>query len=71
MELLMSTDTERGGEMTNNLRALYSFALREFLSIGRSRDVAQLDRVSNVLGNPREAFSTIATEPVPARSPAA
>ena len=71
MELLMSTDTERGGEMANNLRALYAFALREFIAIGRSRDVKQLDNVTAVLGNLREAFAAVAGDPTLVRSPAA
>jgi flagellar secretion chaperone FliS len=71
MELLMSTDAERGGEMTVRLRALYAFALREFLAIGKTRDVKQLDNVTAIFGNLREAFATIASDPTLARSPAA
>src|SRR4051812_27923291 len=62
MELLVSTDTERGGEIATNLRALYAFALREFMAIGRSRDVGQLDRIASVIGNLRDAFATIASD---------
>jgi len=71
MELLMSTDAERGGEMTVRLRALYAFALREFLAIGKTRDVRQLDNVTAIFGNLRDAFATIASDPTLARSPAA
>jgi len=71
MELLMSTDAERGGEMTVRLRALYAFALREFLAIGKTRDVKQLDSVTAIFVNLREAFATIASDPTLARSPAA
>jgi len=71
MELLMSTDAERGGEIAAHLREVYSFALSELLAIGRSRDVAQLDRVASLLGNLRDAFATIASEPTLASSPAA
>ncbi len=71
MELLMSTDAERGGEMTVRLRALYAFALREFLTIGKTRDVKQLETVTAIFGNLREAFATIASDPTLARSPAA
>ena len=70
MELLMSTDTERGGEIAINLRALYSFALREFLAIGRSRDINQLERVTTILTDLRDAFSTISDRAL-ATSPAA
>jgi len=71
MELLMSTDAERGGDMTVRLRALYAFALREFLAIGKTRDVRQLDNVTAIFGNLRDAFATIASDPTLARSPAA
>jgi len=71
MELLMSTDAERGGEMTVRLRALYAFALREFLAVGKTRDVKQLDSVTAIFVNLREAFATIASDPTLARSPAA
>jgi flagellar protein FliS len=71
MELLMSTDAERGGEMTVRLRALYAFALREFLAIGKTRDVKQLENVTAIFSNLREAFATIASDPTLARSPAA
>ena len=71
MELLVSVDAERGGEMATNLRALYAYALREFTAIGRSRDVKQLDAVTNIIGNLREAFATIVADPTLVRSPAA
>jgi flagellar protein FliS len=71
MELLMSVDLERGGEVAVNLRALYSFVVRELFEIGRTRDVARLDAVFNVMSNLREAFATIAVDPKHATSPAA
>ena len=71
MELLVSTDVERGGEMAQRLRALYAFALRELLTIGRSRDTKQLDNVANIVSNLREAFAIIANDPTPVTSPAA
>ena len=71
MELLVSTDVDRGGEIASNLRALYAFAFRELMSIGRSLDTNQIDKISGILSNLREAFATIATDPTLARSPAA
>lgn len=71
MELLMSIDVERGGEVGNNLRALYAFVVREIFEVGRTRDVAKLDAVVNVLNNLREAFAAIAADPKLAASPAA
>jgi len=71
MELLMTTDSERGGAIAENLRAIYSYALSEFLAIGRSRDVGQLDRIATMLGDLRDAFATIASDPTRASSSAA
>jgi flagellar protein FliS len=71
MELMVSIDVERGGEVANNLRALYSFVVREILEIGRTRDKARLDAVVNVVGNLRDAFATIAADPQVAAPPAA
>jgi len=71
MELLTSVDVERGGAVANNLLALYSFALREMLEIGRTKNVAKLDAVVTVIGNLREAFATIAVDPKVAAVPAA
>jgi len=71
MELLTSTDADRGGEMALKLRALYAYALREFLAIGRTLDIKQLDSVTAIVANLRESFPTIASDPTLARSPAA
>ena len=71
MELLTTTDEDRGGEMALKLRALYAYALREFLAIGRTLDIKQLDSVTAILANLRESFATIASDPTLARSPAA
>jgi flagellar protein FliS len=71
MELLTTTDVERGGEMALNLRALYAYAVREFLAVGRTLDIKQLDNITAIIANLREAFATIATDPTLARSPAA
>ena len=71
MELLTTTDVDRGGEMAERLRGLYAYALREFLAVARTLDVKQLDNVTAILANLREAFATIASDPTLARSPAA
>ena len=71
MELWMSVDLERGGEVAANLHALYSFVVRQLLEIGRTREVAKLDSVTNIVSNLREAFATIAADPTLATSPAA
>jgi flagellar protein FliS len=71
MELLTSVDVERGGQVAQNLLALYSFTVREMFEVGRTKDVAKLDGVVTVIGNLREAFATIAAEPKVAAVPAA
>lgn len=71
MELLTSTDSDRGGEMAVQLRALYAYALREFLAVGRTLDIKQLDGITTILADLREAFATIAGDPTLVRSPAA
>ena|SRR5436190_20506138 len=71
MELLASTDADRGGEIAVQLRALYAYALREFLAVGRTLDIKQLDAITGILANLRESFATIAGDPTLARSPAA
>jgi flagellar protein FliS len=71
MELLMSTDAERGGEVARNLRTLYVFVLRELITAGRALDGTKIDKIAAIIGNLREAFAAIASDPTLARSPAA
>jgi flagellar protein FliS len=71
MELLVSVDVERGGEVAINLRALYSFVVREILEVGRTRDAAKLDAVVSIVNNLREAFAAITADPKLATPPAA
>src|SRR5437868_9165369 len=39
MELLISTDVERGGHIANNLRSLYAFVFSELSSISTREDL--------------------------------
>ena len=71
MELMMSMDVDQGGEVANNLCALYAFVVREILEVGRTRDVSRLDGVVKIVNNLREAFAAIAADPKIAASPAA
>jgi flagellar protein FliS len=70
MELLASTDVERGGEIAQNLRALYVFLFNELLVMGHSPDALRLQKIAETVMNLREAFAAIAANPV-AESPAA
>jgi flagellar protein FliS len=71
MELLVSTDLERGGALAQNLRSLYVFMFNELLGIGRVPDPARMDRLIEIATTLRDAFATIAAEASVARTPAA
>jgi flagellar protein FliS len=60
-ELLSTLDHERGGEVAANLSALYAFFLTELLDLGRTSDVARLDRVTGCVQELRDAFSQVAS----------
>jgi flagellar secretion chaperone FliS len=62
-ELLVTLDRERGGEVATNLGALYSFLLGELVQVGVRHDVRRLDRVTNMIGELRDAFAQLATSP--------
>jgi flagellar secretion chaperone FliS len=70
MELLVTTDIERGGDIAKNLRALYVFLFNELLTLGHRKDVAKLDKLVGVVTPLREAFAAIAEKPV-SQTPAA
>ena len=70
MELLMSTDVERGGAIAQNLRSLYVFVFNELMSIRQPTDAARLDRISGIALTLRDAFATTVVD-VAAQSPAA
>jgi len=70
MELLVSTDVERGGDLAQQLRALYAFFFKELLELGRRPDVERIDKVIAMVNQLRDAFAVAANEPV-ARVPAA
>jgi flagellar secretion chaperone FliS len=70
IQLLVSTDLERGGKLAEQLRALYSFMFGELLQLGRKPDVERIDKIIKIVSQLHESFSTIANEPV-SRVPAA
>ena len=59
-ELLAGLDRERGGEMADQLGALYAFFLGELVDIGLRPSVARLDRVIAMAADLRESFAAIA-----------
>jgi flagellar secretion chaperone FliS len=70
MELLATTDIDRGGVIASNLRSIYVFLLRELVTLGSRNDVARVDGFVRIVTDLRDAFATI-TADLSARVPAA
>lgn len=70
MELLVTIDTERGGDIAKQLRWIYTFVLGELVELIRARDADRIERLSGIVGELRSAFVVISSEPI-ARMPAA
>ena len=66
-ELMVTLDHEKGGEIARQLSGIYGFLLGEFLTVGRGRDTAHLERLVGIVTELRDAFATIAGTPVLAR----
>lgn len=69
MELLVTTDVDRGGAIANNLRSIYVYLVRELLTLGGRNDVAKIDGFVRIVTDLRDAFATVTTDA--ARVPAA
>jgi flagellar secretion chaperone FliS len=69
MELLVSLDTERGGDVARNLKSLYVFILSELVEVVRRHDGGQLESIIHMVSDLRSAFEAIATDA--SRAPAA
>jgi flagellar protein FliS len=70
MELLVTTDVERGGVIASNLRSIYAYLMRELITLGSRNDVAKIDGFVGIVTDLRDAFVAITTNPS-ARVPAA
>lgn len=70
MELLVTTDVERGGTIANNLRSIYVYLIRELITLGNRNDVAKVDGFVRIVTDLRDAFAAITTD-ASARVPAA
>jgi flagellar secretion chaperone FliS len=70
MELLATTDVERGGTIANNLRSIYVYLIRELITLGNRNDVAKIDGFVRIVTDLRDAFAAI-TADASARVPAA
>lgn len=69
MELLVTLNTDEGGEIAKNLKSLYAFALTELSDVSRRPDGARLEVVIRIISELHSAFATIAVDA--ARVPAA
>jgi flagellar protein FliS len=69
-ELLVTLDRDRGAEVAANLGSLYSFLLGELVQVGIRADVRRLDRVTNMIGELRDAFAQLASAPAAAAASA-
>ena len=70
MELLVTTDVDRGGAIGQNLRSIYAYLVRELITLGGRNDVARVDGFISIVSDLRDAFATVATD-ASARVPAA
>ena len=59
-ELHSTLDHERGGEIASRLQGIYVFCRRHLLEARRERDPQMVEKVSELLGELREAWATIA-----------
>lgn len=58
-ELMASLDFDNGGELANNLFALYNWFNRELLSSNISRDTKRIKSVRNMMDDLRQAWQEI------------
>jgi flagellar secretion chaperone FliS len=59
-ELHATLDKERGGEIASRLEGIYVFCKRHLIEARIERDAGRIDKVSELLGELREAWATIA-----------
>ena len=58
-ELMVSLDFERGGEISKNLFALYSWFNRELLEANIAQDTGRITAVKNMLADLKDTWSQI------------
>jgi flagellar protein FliS len=59
-ELHMVLDKDRGGEIASRLEGIYVFCKRHLIEARIERDAGMIDKVSELLGELREAWAQIA-----------
>lgn len=56
MELNVSLDMEKGGEISKNLRALYNYMYKQLLEANTKKDISALEECKNYLNDLRETW---------------
>jgi len=56
MELNVSLDMEKGGEISENLRALYNYIYKQLLEANTKKDISILEECKNYLNDLRETW---------------
>jgi flagellar secretion chaperone FliS len=68
-ELFATLDHDKGGAIAQQLASLYTFFLGELATLGVRPDLTKLERITAMITDLREAFSTAAAAtPLPAAS---
>lgn len=62
-ELLSSLNMEAGGEIAQNLSAIYNFCLKELILADVNRDMNLIDNIINILSELRSAWAQINAKP--------
>ena len=60
MELLVTLNTDEGGEIAKNLKSLYAFILSELVDVARQPDGARLETIIRMVTELHSAFDTVA-----------
>src|SRR4051812_3498576 len=62
MELLVTLNTDEGGDIARNLKALYAFILAELVDVARRNDGARLETVIRMVTELHSAFDALASD---------
>jgi flagellar secretion chaperone FliS len=65
LELIATLDFERGGELASRLSALYAYFANEIITIGRTLDVAHLNRLIEMVAGLHDAWARAAESIAP------
>lgn len=60
-ELTVTLDHERGGDVASRLQGIYAFSRKHLIEAALEQEPSKIERVSELLGELREAWAEIAT----------